>query len=65
MDEIIYVDHRSTSVVHETDRNSDDLLANAYQQITNAQPRRHPDSDGVQHRVSINVQPVQMQEAQS
>lgn len=64
MDEIFHVDHRTTSVVHETDRISADLLAKAYLHITNAQARLGPHIDSVQRRPRVNDQPHPMQEAQ-
>lgn len=64
MDEINHVDHRATSVVHETDRTSPDLLAKIYQRIAEAQASLEPNCDGVQGGVRITDKPVSTQEAQ-
>ena len=64
MDEIIHVDHRTTRVVHETDRTSFDLLAKTYQQITTVQPRLNPGCDSVHHGVRISAEAVATQETQ-
>ena len=65
MDEIIHIDQRPTSVIHETDRARFDLLAKTYQQITDNQPRLIPGCGSVHHGVHISAKAVLTQEAQS